>query len=361
MDVYYEYNGFDNGDIRNNWSQSLNFGNVSFVNNSMYPGDIAFDVPFDDVLQDVHIYLTVAFVLIGTVGNILSLVAVTNRHCKKSSFTVFVAALAIADVLALYATTATKLLSFIFNRDILVVNETLCKLIKYFEYLAPQISSWFVVCLTVERCLCTSFPHKTMLISRPKSGCIVISTISGVLVALNAHILYGYILLKTGSITLLEIAPVSTCATVDAGYENFFTNYWTWIDFTAYCLLPFAIIVVANSITVAQVYRSTAMVTSTVSATSGRRNRQLLLTTLLISTSFIMLGMPQPLLDVLRFEEKDNTVDLDLLSLKIGVLFSVFNYMKTLNHTVNFFLYVLSGTKFRQNLKAAFCKPTERH
>ena len=53
-------------------------------------------------LQSVRIILSIIFLCVGTVGNSLSIITVSNKHCKRSSYTVYLAALAIVDLLALY-------------------------------------------------------------------------------------------------------------------------------------------------------------------------------------------------------------------------------------------------------------------
>ena len=62
-------------------------------------------------------------------------------------------------------------------------------------------------------------------------------------------------------------------------------------------------------------------------------------------------------MDTWRFEQAGNEFDMELVALKAGVLFTIFNHMRTINHAINFWLYVVSGRKFRQDLKAAFIQP----
>ena len=333
-----------------NWDELPNFENFSYFYTDQGRNKVI-EVEPDNVLEGVEIYITVVFILIGTVGNVLTVVAVTNRHTKKTSFTVYLVSLAIVDMLALFSTTIQKWVFYIFGANFLDSTEAACRLVHYFEQLIPHISSWIIVSLTVERCLCVSFPHKTAIINRPKFSYVVVAVISAAFVFLNAHLLFGY--------GLFTVQSQTYCIFISTNYYNFHTFYWSWINLTVYCLLPVVIIVIANSITVLQVYRSSKLAISTTSLTS-RKNRQLLLITLLVSISFIVLGMPQPLLFILRVEERDGGVDGDLLNLKYTLVYTIFNLMKTLNHAVNFFLYVLSGQRFRQQLKAAFIK-TSHH
>ena len=55
-------------------------------------------------LNLVTIVIATSFLCISAVGNSLSFIAVTNKHCKKSSYTVYIAVLAITDLLAIRIT-----------------------------------------------------------------------------------------------------------------------------------------------------------------------------------------------------------------------------------------------------------------
>ena len=315
----------------------------------------AVNIPVDSVLgPDADIYLTVVFIIVGSVGNLLSIVAVTSRHSKKSSFTVYILALAIVDTLALCSMNADKISSRMFNMAIVDYSAAICKVIKYFEQLLPHISSWIIVCLTIERCLCTSLPHKISLISRPKTGYIVVASVSMILMLLNLHLLVGFVLLPVDVMEPLQESSASVCYIENEIYQDFYTYYWNWMTLSVYCLLPFTIIISANTITVLQVYRSVRLVRMTSSSDIGGKARQLLFVTLLVSMSFILLGMPEPLLEVWKFEVVGNTFDTELMAFKSGVLLTIFKHMRTLNHGINFWLYVISGSRFRLNLKAAF-------
>ena len=325
------------------------------------------DIPVVSILgPDVDIYLTIVIIIIGSVGNLLSIVAVTSRHSKKSkksSFFVYVLALAILDTLSLYSVNAEKVSSVIFNFAILNYSAAICKLIKYLEELPPHISSWIIVCLTLERCLSASLPHKVALFSRPKIGYIMVASVSVTLMLLNLHLLVGFVLLPVDVLEPLEESSTPVCHIENEIYSDFYTYYWNWITLTLYCLLPFIIIISANTITVLQVNRSARLVARTENI--GRKARQLLLgkarrlliITLLVSMTFLLLAMPEPLLEVWRFEVVGNTYDRELLAFKTGVLLTIFKHMRTLNHAINFWLYVVSGRRFRQNLKAAFVQP----
>ena len=136
-------------------------------------------------------YICPSIIIAGTVGNILSLMAVTNRHCRKSSFTVYLAALAITDTTYLYACVLPDWLTHVFAIRLGSFGNSWCKVTWVLTFLTSQASSWLVAALTAERMLCTYFPHKTKTACVPRTGYIVAGTIIGILFLLNAHLLYA--------------------------------------------------------------------------------------------------------------------------------------------------------------------------
>ena len=312
---------------------------------------------------DIDSYFTICIVTIGSIGNALSIVAVTSRHnnqASKRSFYVYVLALALIDTLSLYSMNLEKVSSQLFNISIQNYNTATCKLIKYFEEVLPHISSWIIVCLTVERCLCTTLVHRFGIISRPKAGYKVVATISVILILLNLHLLVGFDLFPEDNVGTSNENSSAVCSIENEVYSDFFFYFWNWISLCVYCLIPFLIIMSANTITVIQVYRSARLVRKASSIGIRRRIQRLMFETLLVSMSFILLGMPEPLLEVWKFEEVGTAVDRDLLALKTNVLTIIFQQMRTLNHAVNFWLYVLSGKQFRQSLRSALCQSCKK-
>ena len=136
--------------------------------------------------HDADFSLTVAFIIIGTNRNLLS--PLLSVGIAKSRHSLCICYFFLLSTHSLCMQSTKKLSSRIFELIILKHNAAACKLIKYFEHLLPDVSSWIIVCLTVERCLCTSLPHKIAHINRPKIGYIVVASITVILILLNLHL-----------------------------------------------------------------------------------------------------------------------------------------------------------------------------
>lgn len=101
--------------------------------------------------------------LLGFLGNSLILVAMGHRRARRMSTSVYLAVLSVMDTL--------DLLSGVFTIDVLasdiwlefdVRNQSLpwCWLCEYVYFSAPQISSWCIVGITLERTVVLMKPHR---------------------------------------------------------------------------------------------------------------------------------------------------------------------------------------------------------
>ena len=310
-----------------------------------------------NVAQIIWTYIPPVIIIVGTIGNVLTLIAVTNRHCRKSSFTVYLAAMAITDTAYLYSAALFGWLTRVFHFSSFW--NLVCKVTCFLTILTSHSSSWLIAALTVERMFCMYFPHKTKAACVPRTGYIVVGTIIGVLLLMDAHLLYA--IQKndvTNNNTILIGLP---CEIVVPGYETVYANVFAWIDFGLYFLLPIFVIVIANSATVVAVLRRKTVTAALTTVNSNRvkRNRHLLIITFLFSFAFIIFLSPVVIFGVampdIYFFESPYFLQIDdnVIYYIIWASLCIWSFI---SHAVNFFLYVLSGERFRQELKQVFCK-----
>ena len=149
-------------------------------------------------LDSVRITLTTVLLCVGTVGNILSIITVTNKHCKKSSYTVYLVGLAITDILALFMN-----VFFIhaqrgtFGSDLTASSPLFCKLHLPLLEVLSAVSVWLIVFIALERVLVTLFPFKAKVICKPQNAMITTASIVVFFCLFNSHFLYGMQLQST--------------------------------------------------------------------------------------------------------------------------------------------------------------------
>ena len=284
-------------------------------------------------------YVPPVIIILGTIGNLLTILAASAR--KLTSFTVYLASLAVADIFVLYTQTFNLWLENVFEIKLKLHSDILCKLHYFFIFLCPQISSWLIMCLTVERTICTFFSTRVRQFPGPKVGLIVVGSIVVGLCLLSGHALYGRGLVfdRTHNFTL------KACGFTEANYMDFYYRYWNTINFAIYFAIPFFIIVFGNSCTAFTVYTSFRSIDSISESSATRmirqKKRHVFLITLLVSLAFVVLVTPLPLLFLFN---RVNTMEFPA---------ALFVHMLSLNHSINFFLYIMSGSRFRKDLKIA--------
>ena len=134
------------------------------------------------------------FVCIGTLGNSLSVITVSNKHCKRSSYTVYLAALAIADTLILYT------VALIYSGIGLTVTSLLyCKLHLFLLGLFSSVSIWLIVILALERAFVVYYPFKAKSVCKPKNAFITTALLVVFFIAYNSHFIYGMQMQSGGS------------------------------------------------------------------------------------------------------------------------------------------------------------------
>ena len=289
-------------------------------------------------------YTPPTIIFIGTIGHILTITAV-NYHCRKAtSFSVYLTALAVVDLIVLYTLTLNNWLLYAFDVSVKESGRAMCKLNYFLSFCLPHLSSWNVMCLTGERVFCIYLSKKASHLPGPRVGLLVIGAIVLFLCALNAHTLYGR--------DLQETAKDPFCGFVDNDYKDFFYTYWNKIHFVVYFALPVTVIVLGNSAIVVKLFRSARAFEGSIWSSADKRARQVLLITLLISVAFIVLVSPLPLLFFIA--------PVRVLELSATIFFQ----MIYVNHAINFWLYVISGSRFTNDLKTAFgrclCRNTEQ-
>ena len=145
--------------------------------------------------MDVAFYRTIIipiFIFIGIVGNILSIITLSNKHCKKSSYTVFLTALAIADILTLVFVVSDRWVIETFNIPMTVIGPVYCKLNMFFASSFPSISTWTTVLLAIERTFCISRPIQAKSVCKPKNALKTMAVlVTVILLGYSSHYIYG--------------------------------------------------------------------------------------------------------------------------------------------------------------------------
>ena len=281
--------------------------------------------------------------VIALVGNSLIFCICMRKDNRKKAFMLYLAALSISDTVACF-TFAPGYIDLIpgFSWG---SPDVYCKLTYFIFSTTPYISSWLTVAISFERTVSTKLPHHVARISSQGFGIKTISIIVLTCSLVNSHTLYGVIGFTNGYIFWCSAGGTY------AVMQMYFAPV---INGLLYSLIPGTLIILCNTVMVNAVF-SSAKVRGTISDQVSKRNRELMIVAVTVSMSFVILTSPYCLYVLFSGELHDPEYSEKPLTDWVT------GCMMQFNHAVNFFFYILSGSRFRQQLKElVLCKACRR-
>ncbi|XP_058832589.1 growth hormone secretagogue receptor type 1-like [Topomyia yanbarensis] len=332
-----------------------------------YPTDSSIFMDWGYMIGDfLTFYYTPALVVVGSIGNILSVLVFFNTRLRKLSSSYYLAALGISDtcfLLGLFVTWLSFFQVHIYTREVY------CQIFTFSSGLSSFLSVWYVVAFTFERFIVVLYPLKRQswcTVRRAKLIIVSLTLLGGVHSA-------PYILFAGPQFSEMNN---STICDVREEYKPQMIIF-NYIDTVIVFVVPFTIILVFNSITsftvwrVAGLRRNMTVIRRKASSIDVRRqlsmqrtcphpngrnnvllqrpgigrivNSQMKVTKMLliVSSVFVCLNLPSYLMRVRAFIEAEPS-NLTILVQYYCYLFFITNF------GINFILYCISGQNFRK-------------
>ncbi len=295
-------------------------------------------------------YMGLCIICIGVGGNVLSFFVMEQCQFKGSITTLFLQVLAWVDTLVLVSGLLRQWLNVVVHVDMRNLSSLGCKVHIFLVYWSLQFSSWILALVTIERFLSITFPHPSKRYVTKRSAASLLCFVALVLFAVNVHFLLTYTLIATG--TGPNIAYM--CTISGEKLTHFQLRVWPWIDFTFYCFAPFFIIIFGNigiiiRLTCSWYNKQQHFITGNGSAKMTN------MTAILLTVTFYFILTTTPINVYLAIEYLYiNNTD-PQLGAKLRLWWAILNMLMYLNNSSNFFLYCLSGSRFRRQLRHMFC------
>ena len=350
------------------------FGSIlcsDFYNSTIFDND---DELFDEFyktnqIATRYVWKTVpfAFLIFGTISNILSILVFLRREMRKFSSVVYFGILNIVNLVLLYATLARIILEFNFEIDIRVLNIFICKLHVFSTYFLGHLSSLILCAISIDRVVSVAFLNKSKNYCTPKVAIIITISLTIYNFILSSHFLFLESAYKMKASNDSD-AQIVICNPRDGTYySNFINNVWTIIDMSFFALIPFVIMTVCSFIIIFRVAKQSQRMQShlkrsinekkinnaalrrrsTISSIhekkSSMRTRNLAL--MLIPVNILFLIFLAPVVMTMHFYSK---LQNDKLTAAIVEL------LATCNYTFNLVIYFLTSSKFREELYKLF-------
>ena len=289
-------------------------------------------------------------VVLGTVGNGLTIAMMRRAKMKSAVATVYLLALAVADTGLLWIGAGHWWISTAFKITIRDMDTWLCKFHFFFITYFSMLSAWILVFVTVQRMLIVAFPFKVKVIATRKKAYISLVVLC---IALAAYGIYHLIYADLVTVAVVKGRPIRKCL-FKREITEFHVKYYNYIALMATLLFPFLSLLIANIVIIVKVIQAKVKREALVSTQSDDGQvRQM--TATLISVSVIFLVLNTPYVVVYYFLPLP-----DGTNIKYGIIFAIAgqfgSLLNSLNSAINFLLYCITGPTFRKELRGMLCR-----
>lgn len=300
------------------------------------------------IVADVFMYALPVIITFGTIGNALSFLVLVRCHMRSTSVYTYLMALAVADTCVLYVSAFKTWIKLISGFELLHSSMHSCRLINFFILLSLHLSAWLIVLVTVDRFMVVWFPFKASslcTVTRARLATVAMVMIS---VAYNCHVFWTYELSIDAMMHRAYCGPIKT--------YGFMAKPFECLKLTTYSLIPFLVIVVLNFAIITRLQwrplllqsRGSASAFSSESSSSAAAcGKQAKVTYMLVivSVAWLVLTLPKSI-HTMVFELDDSRG-----SWNATVFRAVSFLLMYTNHAINFYLYCITGKKFRRQLE----------
>lgn len=291
----------------------------------------------DCVMLDLYRWIGTSIMTIGTVGHVMSvLVILSRRSFRTQSFGVYIVALSLGGLLAIY----TGLLRWVimgftqWDVDIRDDSKLVCYTHTMLTYFGLQFISWIQATISLDRVFHVAIPvwYPRLRIRRCTGGRALIIVSVEFILALGINMLLLLIMNYDSDQKLCEY--LSTNA----------SQIWSWIDLVSFSLIPSAIVLVCNLLLLFIVLRH-KVESANENKRASKMRRSLTIMLMSVNLIFLITTVPVSIIQLIGGEQLDA---IGRIKLELGR--TICYLIQYFGIAITFFIYCLSGSKFRESL-----------
>ena len=278
-------------------------------------------------------YCDPLIMFIGLFGNILSVILMRRGSFRKMSSGVYLLFLSASDL-------SFNLLNFSvwlpgIAMDFYIGSfDVMCKLIVYIEKICVQTSSWMIVAVTLERAIAVALPHRAKVISTRKKAWVVSCVITAFVSLLNIYQLF-----------IMGVVEDGGCFFTDEFNDKLEGIAFAVTDLLMYSLGPSIILIACNCVLVTKLKESQKFRASVGSGDAvDNDTTKIVMMVVIISCAFVVFTVPHSCFIISDFIPAEYL----WLPTTRELWFTICLSLLGVNHSINFFLYFMTGPKFRK-------------
>lgn len=284
------------------------------------------------------IFFAIVLVVMGITGNIISFILLARDRFKNSPSSFYMRALAVSDTGVLLSMLANHTMRLY---EVPLNNPIYCQVVYFTSKWCLACSDWILAIMCLERCVAVSMPLKSRKFLKPKTNKIALAFVCICLAAYFSYVFFIY-----GS-------HDGICRAVSLAFNP---NTRGLVDY-CFFLIPASIILTSNIIIVVCILKSAKSKQNLMEdATKSDNATQMTLVIMLIAISVAFIVLKSPYYIVKMVLDKS-------VGAKLGYLFTKHSYavdrlllgisliLAYGNTAINFYLYVITGREYRQEMK----------
>ncbi|XP_041379708.1 kappa-type opioid receptor-like [Gigantopelta aegis] len=281
-----------------------------------------------------HWAIVLAIAIIGTIGNILQFIMMSDSKLSSLSYSVYLKFLAVSDSLVLAENLWSNTQEEFHLPKFSNINDALCKIFVIFGFFTMMLSPWLVVGLTLDRFVCVRFPLTRGRFCTMKKAITVCSSMIAATIVLCFPSL------------VLSNFKYNKCLLSDE-----FTYYFMFIRLVMSSLLPCIVILTLNIVIIVSIKRSNAFrntfIKNRADSMKDNSSRPLVLISVLAFITLMPIATSNaiavPLSIFLETGQKVAALS--------ATLWPAFHIVYLLNFAQNFFILMVSSQTYREIMK----------
>ena len=289
--------------------------------------------------------------LLGLFGNAMTVFIIHRFRSNWSPMDRYFLSLAVTDLCVVITGPFRLWIRFATGFHLVRSHDVFCKIVAYVYNTAIASSVWILATMATHRALMVHWPHRVNAICTPRHTWTAVIVIAVFSCLANSHMLYGVRLIPRGGV----------CGATGK-YLTFLTQTWLYVEFFLHSFLPMMCISVGSIVMVRKLRVSERETSDQLApsdaqvATRAKMVNSVTLQTVVVSMAFMILTLPVAVWNATSYLKVSNEItDLYQYVLNTVIQGSLYNLGEA-NFCVNFYLYCLTGSKFRNELKRVLCR-----
>ncbi len=287
---------------------------------------------------------------IGVIGNTLSFLVMMKPSNRKLSTCIYMASISVNDNIMMFVGMYSHVTN---DMNVHQIGKIECKFIAFLALMSLQNTTYQVLAMTTDKFIAIKWPHKAATYSTPRRAKISLLCVHIFVIVYNIPHLFL-------SDTQAKICRVYL-------KPGLFSAIHTWLSFVVNFIIPFSLLFFMNFIIIQQVKRSHQEFGNMSKSNEEQSDKtpaqqrvrtqksvenQLTRMLVLVTSLFLILLFPTNMRFIYTTLVTPNTPEKQAESI---LIYHISSKLYVTNSGVNFFLYCISGQKFRSDSKELLC------